>query len=60
MPVSGEIVGINVELEDAPELVNQDPFGAGWLIRVAPDKVPEFDELLDGAQYEAAVAEEEG
>jgi len=36
MPVDGEIIAINSELEDSPELVNQDAYGAGWLIRVAP------------------------
>jgi glycine cleavage system H protein len=60
MPVSGEIVAINTELEDAPELINQDPYGVGWLLRIAPRSPAEFDELLDGAGYEAKVAEEEG
>jgi len=60
MPVGGEIVATNTELEDAPELVNQDPYGAGWFIRVAPSNPTEFDELLDGAAYEALVAEEGG
>lgn len=60
MPVGGEIVAVNTELEDAPELVNQDPYGAGWMIRVAPSDPAEFDELLDGGAYEALVAEEEG
>jgi glycine cleavage system H protein len=60
MPVSGEIVAANTELEDTPELINDDPYGAGWLIRIAPSNPPEFDELLDGPAYETRVAEEEG
>jgi glycine cleavage system H protein len=59
MPVGGKIVAINEELEDAPEQVNQDPYGAGWIIRVAPSDPAEFDKLMDGAAYEAHVAEEE-
>jgi glycine cleavage system H protein len=60
MPVGGEIVAVNTELEDAPELVNQGPYDAGWMIRIAPSAPAEFDELLDGDAYEALVAEEEG
>jgi glycine cleavage system H protein len=60
MPVDGEIIAVNTELEDSPELVNQDPYGDGWLIRVLPGNAAQFDELLDGAGYEASVAEEEG
>ena len=60
MPVGGEIVATNSELEDAPELINDDPYGAGWMIRIKPSNPVEFDGLLDGAGYEAVVAEEEG
>jgi glycine cleavage system H protein len=60
MPVGGEIVAANTELEDRPELINEDPYGDGWLIRIAPDDPSEFDDLLDGPAYEAKVAEEEG
>ena len=60
MPVDGEISAINSELEDSPELVNQDPYGVGWLIRVKPSNPAQFDELMDGAGYQAGVAEEEG
>ncbi len=60
MPVGGEIVATNTELEDAPELINDDPYGAGWMIRIKPSDAAEFDDLLDGDGYAAAVAEEEG
>ena len=60
MPVGGEIVAVNTALEDAPELVNDDPYGEGWLMRIKPSNPAEFDDLLDEAGYEAVVAEEEG
>jgi glycine cleavage system H protein len=59
MPVGGEIAAVNAALEDMPELVNQDPYGAGWMIRIAPGNPAEFEDLLDGNAYEAVVAEEE-
>jgi glycine cleavage system H protein len=59
-PVGGEVVAVNSELEDSPELVNQDPYGGGWLIRLAPADPSELNDLMDGDAYEAMVAEEEG
>jgi len=59
MPMSGEISAINETLEDAPELVNQDPYGEGWMIRLIPSDPAEFDALMEGPEYEALVAEEE-
>lgn len=51
MPVSGEVLAVNDSLEDAPELVNQDPFGAGWLIRVHMMAPSELEDLLDAEAY---------
>jgi len=51
-PVSGEIVGINETLADAPEKVNQDPYGEGWMIRVQLSNPGEVDSLLTTAEYE--------
>ena len=51
-PVSGEITGINEALADAPEKVNQDPYGEGWMIRVEMSKPGEVDSLLTAAEYE--------
>lgn len=51
MPVSGQIIKVNVELEDAPELVNNDPYGEGWLIEVKPEDPSEMNELLDKDGY---------
>ena len=53
MPVSGEIVEVNAELEDAPELVNNDPYGKGWMIKIAIKDASELDKLMDAAGYEA-------
>ena len=58
-PMSGKIVAVNDALEDAPELVNQDAFGEGWLVRIAPDDAGEWDALLDVAAYEKVVEEEQ-
>ncbi len=60
MPMGGEITAVNEALEDAPELVNSDAYGEGWLIRFAPSDPAEFDSLMDADDYEAFVAEEEG
>lgn len=59
MPMGGEITAVNEGLEDTPELVNQAPYGEGWLIRFAPSDPAEFDALMDAEAYEAFVAEEE-
>jgi len=53
MPVGGKVLEINPALEAAPELVNKDPFGAGWLIKVAISNPAEFDDLLSAEQYQA-------
>ena len=51
MPVSGEIIATNEELEDSPELVNQDPFGSGWMMRIKVMAPEEAEDLLDAAAY---------
>lgn len=51
IPVSGEIVEINEELEDAPELVNEECYDQGWIIKVKPDDPQEFDSLMDKEAY---------
>ena len=53
-PVSGEVVAVNETLFDRPELVNEDPYGEGWLLEVAVDD--EADDLLDPEEYEAQIA----
>jgi glycine cleavage system H protein len=56
--VSGEIVEVNNELDDAPELVNNDSYGDGWMIKVKVDNLSEVDALMDADGYEAYLAEE--
>ncbi len=53
MPIGGTITAVNTELEDTPEKVNQDPFGAGWFIRIQPANLSELDSLLDPAAYQS-------
>lgn len=60
MPMAGEITEINESLEDAPEVVNSDPYGNGWMIRFTASDPTEFDDLMDADAYEAFVEEEEG
>lgn len=55
-PVSGEISEVNAELAQKPETVNQDPYGRGWMLVVAPADPKEWDELLTAAQYEQFIA----
>jgi len=59
-PVAGEVVAVNEELETAPELINQDPYGDGWMVRLDPSDPDEFEDLMDADEYEAFVEEEEG
>jgi glycine cleavage system H protein len=56
-PVSGEVTSGNDALASAPELVNSDPYGDGWMIRVKLGNPTEIDELLDAAAYDALIAE---
>lgn len=51
MPMSGEIIEVNAELEDNPALVNTDPTGAGWLIKVKVSDASEYDSLLTEDEY---------
>jgi glycine cleavage system H protein len=50
-PLSGEVVEVNAELSGAPELINDDPYGQGWLVRVKLSDTAEVDELLDVGAY---------
>jgi glycine cleavage system H protein len=56
-PVAGEVVEVNTALKDRPELVNEGPYGEGWMIRLKPKALAEFEALLDAAAYEAFVGE---
>lgn len=56
-PVAGEVIGINDALADKPELVNGEPFGDGWMVRVRLADAAQVEGLLDAAGYERIVAE---
>ena len=56
MPVTGEVLEVNPELEDAPQLVNEDAYGKGWIIKVSESDAAELDELLSAAEYEQLIA----
>mgnify|MGYP001000205469 CR=1 FL=1 len=51
MPVTGEVLEINSELDDAPELVNKEPYDKGWIIKVSLEKPEELDGLMSAAEY---------
>ena len=55
MPVTGEVLELNEELDAAPELVNNDPYGKGWIIRIAIEDAAELDSLMDAKVYEASL-----
>ena len=59
MPVAGVITATNSGLETTPEVINKAPYEAGWLIKVKPDNIAEFDALLDATAYEQFLKEEE-
>jgi glycine cleavage system H protein len=51
-PLSGEIVEVNESLEDAPETINKDPYGGGWIFKIKMDDTGQLDDLMDHAKYE--------
>lgn len=55
LPISGEILEQNEEVEDNPELVNSDPYGEGWLIKVRPTNEDDFDSLLSAEEYKKVI-----
>lgn len=58
-PVSGEIIDTNAELGNAPELVNNDPYGDGWIMRIRPSDQGELETLLDAASYQDLTREQD-
>lgn len=55
MPISGEIIEINQKLESEPQLVNNDPYGEGWMVKIKYDDRSQFDQLLDLTSYEKLI-----
>ena len=56
MPVTGEVVAINQDLDDSPEKVNEDPYLSGWMIKVKPDENASESDLLDASAYAAEIS----
>lgn len=55
MPVSGEVVEVNPALEASPEVVNKDPYGEGWMVKIRLTELADLNELLDAAAYEKLI-----
>ncbi len=55
LPVDGEVLEFNTALEDAPELVNEDPYGKGWMVKLSVADAAQLDGLLSAADYEALI-----
>lgn len=55
MPLSGEVIEFNVNLEDEPELVNTDPYGKGWMIKIALSDTSQIENLLDAEAYKKII-----
>jgi glycine cleavage system H protein len=55
MPVAGEVLELNEALEENPDLVNKDPYGEGWIIKIKPSDVSELDNLLDVEAYKKVI-----
>ena len=55
-PISGEVIAINEDLEDAPETVNKDPYGDGWMVKIKLSDTSELDELMDASTYESHIS----
>lgn len=55
MPVTGEVIEFNEGLEDEPELVNSDPYGKGWMIKVKPNNIEDVQGLLDAGAYKEII-----
>ena len=58
-PLSGEIIEVNDQLEDAPEQINNDPYGDGWMYKIALEDLEEVENLLDAEAYTDSIAEDD-
>ncbi len=56
MPVKGKVLELNPELEENPELVNKDPYGDGWMVKIEAENVADFDALLTADQYKDLIS----
>jgi glycine cleavage system H protein len=58
-PLSGEIIEVNADLEDSPEQINNDPYGDGWMYKIALEDLEEVENLLDAEAYTDSIAEDD-
>jgi glycine cleavage system H protein len=58
-PVSGEVIEVNEEVKNQPELANEDPYGKGWMVRLRLSNPGELDSLMSAQQYEEMIAQED-
>lgn len=56
MPISGIVVEVNEDLETSPELINEDPYVSGWIIKVKPDNINDINDLLDANKYKEIIS----
>jgi len=56
-PISGRLIDINLSINDNPSLVNEDPYGEGWILKIEPSDIKELDELLDANAYQKVIGE---
>jgi len=55
MPVAGQVIEFNEELEDHPEIINSDPYGKGWIVKIKPADIAEVENLLDAKSYQELI-----
>jgi len=55
MPINGTVLELNENIEDTPEVINKDPYGEGWIIKITIGDASQLDDLLDAASYKASV-----
>jgi len=55
MPVGGEVIEVNEKLEDTPDIVNSDPYGEGWMVKIKMDDTAQAEDLLSASDYEALI-----
>lgn len=55
MPISGEVLELNPKIEESPEIINEDPYGEGWLIKIKMSDAAQLDELMEASAYQETV-----
>jgi glycine cleavage system H protein len=58
-PITGNVMEVNQQLESRPELINQDPYGAGWICKMKPEDLDDLDELMSAEQYQEMISSDQ-